>query len=100
MDFITVLYTVCAKAGSEKQLKAAMNSIVTPTRAEAGCISYELLEDEKDSRTFHTYEHWTSKEALATHLKSAHVQAMSKEATPLVEGDLTAGLKLLTVVRP
>ena len=39
---VTVVATIKAKPGMEKTVRAAVEALVAPTRAEAGCINYDL----------------------------------------------------------
>ncbi len=55
--------------------RRAILEIIEPTRAEAGCITFRLSEDE-DSGTLHLYEEWRDAEALATHHEQAYTQGV------------------------
>ncbi|HSN59282.1 MAG TPA: putative quinol monooxygenase [Clostridiaceae bacterium] len=43
-----------------------------PSRAEKGCLSYELFQDQKDPRVFAIIEEWADQEALDMHKKEEH----------------------------
>jgi quinol monooxygenase YgiN len=57
---------------------------VGPTRAEAGCIQYDLMQNVEDPVDFTFYEEWASAEALAAHAASAHLA----RSRPLLDGHL------------
>jgi quinol monooxygenase YgiN len=100
MNFLSVLFTVTAKPGSEATLRDIMQSLVTLTRAEPGCISYELHVDAKNPATFTTYECWTDQAALDAHFKTPYVQAAIGRASGIIDGSLDTAMTVLTPVRP
>jgi quinol monooxygenase YgiN len=73
MSDLNVVAVLTAKAGSEAVLQAALASLVEPTRAEAGCISYDLFQSAVDASTFVTVEKWQSQTDLDAHMKTPHV---------------------------
>lgn len=46
--------------------------LVQATLKEAGCIKYELFEDEKDSKILTMIEEWDAKASLEKHMASEH----------------------------
>lgn len=56
--------------------KALFAGLVAPTRAEDGCIQYDLLQNQQDPTDFTFVEEWESSEHLEAHLKSAHIADM------------------------
>jgi len=78
MPDLNVVAVLKAKAGSEAILQKALTSLVKPTRAEEGCISYELFQSAADATTFITVERWQSQSDLDAHMKTPHIgQALS-----------------------
>ncbi|MDF5716376.1 MAG: putative quinol monooxygenase [Rhizonema sp. NSF051] len=65
-------------------LKAVLLELVEPTRHEAGCIKYELLQNQSDPTDLTFVEEWTSHDALNTHLVSAHMKAVGAKLEGLV----------------
>lgn len=74
MADLPVVAVITAKPGSEKQVEEALNALIEPTRAEPGCVSYNLFVSAADPATFITVETWRSQADLDAHLQSAHVQ--------------------------
>lgn len=70
MEPLTVIARIKAKPGMEKQMQQDLLGILTPTRAEAGCIAFDLLKDINDPTVFVLYENWESQAALDKHLSS------------------------------
>ena len=82
---VTVLATFKAKAGKEDALKKAIMACVAPTRAEAGCINYDLHQSSDDKGLFMLYENWVSKQLLEEHLEMPYLVDLKAKA-----GDLCA----------
>jgi quinol monooxygenase YgiN len=78
MSGLHVVAVLTAAPGSEADLKAALETLVPPTRAEAGCVSYFLHVSAVDPAVFVTVETWTSQAALEAHMKSEHLAAAGK----------------------
>ena len=75
MPEIDVVAVLTAKAGSEGIVAAALHDLLAPTRAEPGCVSYELFTSAASAQTFIMIEKWKSDDDLAAHLQSAHIAA-------------------------
>jgi len=82
---VTVLAKFKAKAGKEEALKKAIVACVAPTRAEAGCINYDLHQSSDDKGLFMLYENWVSKKVLEEHLEMPYLVELKAKA-----GDLCA----------
>ena len=72
---LTVIATITAEAGKEEALKPHLIGLVEPTRAEDGCIRYELHQDNENPTLFTFNEMWESQAHLAAHANSEHVAA-------------------------
>jgi len=77
---VTITAAIKAKAGMEEKAKQALMSIVGPTRAEKGCIEFDLFQVTDDKTCFMFYEKWTSKEALDAHMQAPHIKAFGGKA--------------------
>lgn len=60
-----------------------MIELVEPTRAEAGCLRYELLQSSVAPTEFVVVEEWTDERAINQHLQSAHVEEAFLEGQSL-----------------
>jgi len=68
-----------AKPDKVDELRDLLASLITPTRAESGCIAYELLQNQEKPTEFTFVEEWTSGSALDDHFATEHIQdALSK----------------------
>jgi quinol monooxygenase YgiN len=75
---LTVIARMRAKPGCEARVEAELLKLVAPTRAEEGCINYDLHKSQIEPAVFMFYENWTSRELLDRHLASPHLQAWGK----------------------
>jgi quinol monooxygenase YgiN len=80
---VTVLAKFKAKAGKEEALKKAIEACVAPTRAEAGCINYDLHQSSDDKGLFMLYENWVSKKVLEEHLEMPYLVELKAKAGDL-----------------
>ena len=83
MHQVIVTATIEARTGKESELRHLLTSLVSPTRREPGCLNYDLHVATESPALFLFHETWTTKEALDTHLQSAHLQAVLPRATEL-----------------
>ena len=80
---VTVLARFKAKPGMEEKAKQAILACVAPTRAEKGCINYDLHQSVDDKAVFILYENWESKEILDKHLKTPHLTGLQAKSDEL-----------------
>ena len=85
---LTIIARVRARPGQESRLLQELKRLPAPTRAETGCISYDLHQSQSDPALFVFYENWASQAALDAHFESPHLQAVLKLVPELVEGPL------------
>jgi quinol monooxygenase YgiN len=72
---INVVAVITAKPGSADAVRDAMRGLVGPTRAEEGCLSYDLSESSVAPGTFVTIEEWREPGDLDLHMQTEHIQA-------------------------
>ena len=72
---LRVVAQLVAFPNKVEELKSLLLSIIEPTRKEAGCIKYELLQNQAEPTDFTFIEEWESTALLDTHLGSTHIQA-------------------------
>lgn len=89
---IAVLAKIKAKAGKIEEVKAELAALIEPTRAEAGCVEYNLHVSDEDEAQFMFYEIWRSKEDLDKHIETPHLQGLLAKMGELVEGDLDVSI--------
>lgn len=84
MSKVRVVARVMSKPDSVEHVRTVLSAQVWPTRTEAGCLQYDLMQNVADPTDFTFYEEWESVEHLAAHAASAHLA----RSRPLLEGHL------------
>ena len=72
---IIVLGTLDLANGDADSARALLDTLVTQTRAEDGCIDYAFAIDVLDKGRLRISEKWRDRPALDAHLESAHLAA-------------------------
>ena len=70
-DQVELMVPVQAAEGKTEQLRSALISMLAPSRAEAGCLFYNLLESHVPGH-FIFHELWASQGALDAHNRTPH----------------------------
>ena len=93
---LTVVARVRAKAGQEARLRQELQRLVTPTRAEAGCLRYDLHESKTETGWFLLYETWKSQMDLDAHFQTPYLQAFFQLAPEITDrpSEITKWTKL------
>lgn len=82
---VHVIAMFVAAAGKEHELGELLGTLIEPTRREAGCIRYDLMQGiPGESGDFVFVEEWESEETLDAHSRSAHLQEVGKKVGPLL----------------
>lgn len=72
---VYVIARVQAKAAHRAEVEAELRRMVAATRAEPGCLRYDLFADPDGGAGFSLFEAYTDAAALEAHRDSAHYQA-------------------------
>jgi quinol monooxygenase YgiN len=75
---LTIVAHIKAKPGMEDQMRQDLLGLLTPTRAESGCITFDLLVNTKDPTIFVLYETWKDQAALDAHFQQPYVKQVFK----------------------
>jgi quinol monooxygenase YgiN len=81
---VRVIARSVARKGKEDQLRALLQGMLVPTRAEQGCNSYELYESDAAGR-FYFDETWESQASLDKHIATPHFKYLEQTIGELVE---------------
>src|SRR5262245_25301136 len=75
---VHVIATFFAEIGKEDDMERTLLEMIEPTRAEAGCIRYDLLRSLKGASymEFVFVEEWESEAALDAHGQTPHLLAL------------------------
>jgi len=82
---LTIVARIEAKQDSVDLVKAELLKIIEPTRAEAGCLQYDLHQDNDRPEVFLFYENWESRPLWQDHMNSAHLAAYKAAAGDAIE---------------
>jgi quinol monooxygenase YgiN len=72
----TMLVRLELKEGANEQFEAAFAPAIKATRAEKGCITYDLSQDLDHSGSYVLYERWKSLADLQAHLNAEHIKSL------------------------
>ncbi len=72
---ITAVTLIHGIPGKEEELKHHLLSLAGPTRAEKGCITYDLYQSPDQKHEFMRFEVWESLDALEAHKKTPPLKA-------------------------
>ena len=72
-EILTVVAMLRAKPGEETIVKHELEKLVSLSRAEAGCLNYDLHQTINDPELFVFHENWTDEAALEAHSRSEHI---------------------------
>ena len=64
-------------------------TVAKPSRAEAGCISYNFYEQQPATNEFLFFEEWADQAAVDFHFQTAHFKEFMKEFPELIQGPPT-----------
>jgi len=67
---VTVIASLKVRSGMEDDARQALLAAVAPTRAEPGCLVYDLHQSTSDPTEFLFYERWSDAAALDAHSAS------------------------------
>ena len=74
MTKLTLIANITAKADKIDLVKAELEKLIAPTRAEQGCINYDLHQDNENPAHFMFFENWETRDLWQTHMNSPHLQ--------------------------
>ena len=74
MARLTIVANIKAKADKIERVKAELVKLIDITRAEEGCINYDLHQDNENPAHFLFYENWESRELWQNHMSNRHLK--------------------------
>lgn len=80
MSKLTIVAHIHAKSDKVDFVKNELLKLIPLTRAEEGCIQYDLHQDNENPGHFLFYENWASRELWQNHMNAAYM-ATYMEAT-------------------
>jgi quinol monooxygenase YgiN len=77
-----------ALAGQESAVEEALRNVVSPTRAEAGCLSIHAFRSTRDPRLFYIHSRWTNEAAFENHAGLPHTVRFIERVASLIDHPL------------
>jgi quinol monooxygenase YgiN len=74
------------KPERKKEILGLVAILAPPSRAEAGCITYNLYEQQPGANEFLFFEEWADQAALDAHFQTPHFKNFMKEFPELIQG--------------
>lgn len=85
MSKLTIIANIKAKEDKIDLVKSELLKLIDITRAEAGCINYDLHQDNANPAHFLFYENWETRELWQTHMGNKHLEEYMKATDGAVE---------------
>ncbi|MEP2716835.1 putative quinol monooxygenase [Pseudophaeobacter sp.] len=82
---LTILAQITAASGHEGLVRAELEKLIDITRAEPGCLSYDLHLDNENPRLFAFFERWESRALWQDHMNTPHLAAYMQATSESVE---------------
>ena len=92
---ITKRVTFIATPTGIKKMKELLSAMVKPSKAEDGCIFYEIFQYKDKPEKFMAYESWRDEEALDGHKASKHYAIYKSSYEPYCFKKYTDELEVL-----
>lgn len=71
---LTIIGQIYAKSDQIDFVKSELEKLIDITRAEAGCIQYDLHQDNDNPAHFLFYENWDSRDLWQAHMNNQHLK--------------------------
>lgn len=71
---LTIIGQIYAQSDQIDFVKSELKKLIDITRAEAGCIQYDLHQDNDNPAHFLFYENWDSRELWQAHMNNQHLK--------------------------
>lgn len=85
MSQLTIVARILVKEGNLDLVKNELLKLIPITRAEEGCINYDLHQDNENENLFLFHENWESRELWQKHMENDHLKAYMEATDGAVE---------------
>jgi len=82
---VIIYATLTPKPGREAELEKLLRGMCQPSRAEAGCVMYDLYRSTNHG-TFHFFEIWMTQADIEAHREEPHFRNFRASLGELTEG--------------
>lgn len=77
-----------AREGQQDAVAAALREVVSPSRAEPGCLAIAAYRSTRDPRLFWIHSRWTNAAAFDIHAGLPHTLRFLERVEPLIDHEL------------
>lgn len=74
MARLTIVANIKAKPGKVDLVKAELTKLIDITRAEKGCVQYDMHQDNQNPAHFLFFEIWESRDLWQNHMAAQHLK--------------------------
>lgn len=92
---ITKKVTFIAKPDSIEKMRELLTAMVEPSKAEDGCIFYDIFQSKDRAEKFFAVESWRDEAALDGHRSSEHYKVYKSSYEPYCTDKYTEELDIL-----
>ena len=89
---VTVIARIKARADKVQRVEEELRKLLAPTRAENGCINFDMHQGATDHAQFLFHENWSSEAALKAHFETPHIKSWLRVAEDLLAEPLEVTL--------
>lgn len=82
---LTIVAHITARPDKVEFVKAELMKLVDITRCEAGCVQYDLHQDNERPAHFMFFENWDSRELWQRHMAAPHIHKMKAATEGAIE---------------
>ncbi|NPD46942.1 MULTISPECIES: putative quinol monooxygenase [unclassified Lentimicrobium] len=82
---LTIIARITAKEEKRDLVKTELLKLIDITRAEEGCINYDLHQDQKNPNLFLFHENWETRALWQVHMNNQHLADYLKATEGAVE---------------
>jgi quinol monooxygenase YgiN len=86
MPALTIVADITAKPDKIDLVRGELEKLLAPTRAEKGCLQYDMHQDNENPAHFLFFENWESRDLWQAHMGSRHLKACLAAMEGAVEG--------------
>jgi len=93
---VQTISKIYVKQDSVNEFIELFKAMIEPTKKEAGCIQYDMYQDEEDATILIVLEQWESRESFDQHLESEHFKEIGPKMSELMakESELNVAYKI------
>ena len=85
MAQLTIVANIKSRADKIEVVKTELLKLIETTRAESGCLQYDLHQDDETPSHFLFFENWESREHWQNHMNAQHLKDFLVATNGMIE---------------